>query len=424
MKKTLRTTMLFAMAMFCGTTFAQEVTFDFTDQETWNFPADYATTEATYTDGTYSFKVNAPAPGHKVRTTKSGESMGLIYGKNGSTITFPKFDFAVERIDIMGNSDASGKVVTTFYVGEEEASNTCTGAKAEDGNTYIIKDAFQKAGTQLVLKTTSDDNNQISSIKIYKKGDAPVIELAEAENIAAFMALVPGTKATLTLTDAQVVYRWDTNKGHSQTFVRDASGAIQFYDEGLDLKVNQIVNGTVDLTFDIYQGTPEAKEAPTTNADNLTITDGEEAQPVEISTSDVADYVNDLVAIEGELEEIDGSYFIDDVQIYNKFHVDAYEVEKDEETGEIINNPLDKYVGGEGKIIGIVSAFTKTVDENTVTTYEIAIIDVQIEAVNAISSIEAKKENKNAAMYNAAGQRVNKNFKGMVIMNGKKFMNK
>jgi hypothetical protein len=85
---------------------------------------------------------------------------------------------------------------------------------------------------------------------------------------------------------------------------------------------------------------------------------------------------------------------------------------------------LDKYVGGEGKIIGIVSAFTKTVDENTVTTYEIAIIDVQTEAVNAISSIEAKKENKNAAMYNAAGQRVNKNFKGMVIMNGKKFMNK
>ncbi|MBR3399007.1 MAG: hypothetical protein IKH08_04430, partial [Prevotella sp.] len=33
-------------------------------------------------------------------------------------------------------------------------------------------------------------------------------------------------------------------------------------------------------------------------------------------------------------------------------------------------------------------------------------------------------ENENAPMYNLAGQQVDKNFKGVVIQNGKKFINK
>ncbi len=43
---------------------------------------------------------------------------------------------------------------------------------------------------------------------------------------------------------------------------------------------------------------------------------------------------------------------------------------------------------------------------------------------NGISSINANAENANAPMYNMAGQRVNSNFKGLMIQNGKKFINK
>lgn len=44
--------------------------------------------------------------------------------------------------------------------------------------------------------------------------------------------------------------------------------------------------------------------------------------------------------------------------------------------------------------------------------------------VTAINAVSVKAEAQSNAMYNLAGQRVNKNYKGVVIMNGKKFMNK
>lgn len=45
-------------------------------------------------------------------------------------------------------------------------------------------------------------------------------------------------------------------------------------------------------------------------------------------------------------------------------------------------------------------------------------------ATDGIEEIVASKENANAPMYNLAGQTVGKNYKGIVIQNGKKFMNK
>lgn len=41
-----------------------------------------------------------------------------------------------------------------------------------------------------------------------------------------------------------------------------------------------------------------------------------------------------------------------------------------------------------------------------------------------IETVETISVNENAPMYNLAGQLVNKNFKGVVIQNGKKFINK
>ena len=424
MKKTLRLLSMTVLAMFASTAFAQEeataeptVTLDFTDTN-WNFPADYDQTEKSYTNGGYTITINAPQ-GHKARIVKE-ELKGLIYGKVGSVLTLPKFDFAVEQIEVVGVDDASGKVTTNIYVGENAVSNEATGAKGT--STFIIAADAQAAGTQYVLKTTNDNNNQISAIKIYKKGEAPVVDVPKAENIAAFIALEPKTVAELTLDNAQVVYSWTSNQGNIQNFVRDASGAVQFYNDGLGLKVNQILNGTIILTFDMYKGTPEAMVAPQTNADNLTITDGEAAEPVEISTSDVANYVNDLVTIEGDFEEGEGGYFIDDVQIFNGFHVAEYETGEEEDAVD----PLSKFVGGYGKVTGIVSAFTKTVDDAEVTTYEIKPIEggIDINIEDGIESINTTTVSVNAPMYNVAGQRVSKNYKGVVVQNGKKFLNK
>lgn len=39
-------------------------------------------------------------------------------------------------------------------------------------------------------------------------------------------------------------------------------------------------------------------------------------------------------------------------------------------------------------------------------------------------TVVAPKENTNASIYNLAGQKVNKSYKGVVIQNGKKFVQK
>lgn len=49
---------------------------------------------------------------------------------------------------------------------------------------------------------------------------------------------------------------------------------------------------------------------------------------------------------------------------------------------------------------------------------------LQGDAVNAIEKVTEESASKNNAMYNIAGQRVNNNYKGIVIQNGKKFINK
>ena len=49
-----------------------------------------------------------------------------------------------------------------------------------------------------------------------------------------------------------------------------------------------------------------------------------------------------------------------------------------------------------------------------------------VEINNVTTGINAVENNAKAndVMYNLAGQRVNKNYKGVVIVNGKKYMNK
>lgn len=61
MVKTLRYAFMAAMALVCGSMSAQEVTLDFTSNDTWNLPVKDAmgTTEQTYTDGTYSINLSS-----------------------------------------------------------------------------------------------------------------------------------------------------------------------------------------------------------------------------------------------------------------------------------------------------------------------------------------------------------------------------
>ena len=225
----------------------------------------------------------------------------------------------------------------------------------------------------------------------------------QAANIQATKALAENTIVEVQLNNAQVVYVNGNNY-----YVRDASGAIDFYNTGLNLQQDQILNGKVILKYAPYRNLPELVKCDQTNADNLTITSGTAAQPKVIANAtDVQTNLCDLV-------QLNGAQFFDDngtvkvgttdnsVIPYNTFKI-----------AEI--NDFNTYVDSNSyTVVGIAYIFNTTLQ----------IAPITITNTTGINGISTEQDNVNTPAYNLAGQRVNDNYKGVVIKNGKKYLNK
>lgn len=134
-----------------------DVTLDFTSND-WNIPTSNTTTTESYTDGTYSITLSAT---YAYKFT----SGYLLLGKSGSYLELPEFESAVEKIEVVGNSAASGSVNQNIYVGGTAVSTQTTGAKGT--NTYVINENYRAAGNIYTLKVENAYNTQITYIKVY-----------------------------------------------------------------------------------------------------------------------------------------------------------------------------------------------------------------------------------------------------------------
>ena len=148
-------------------------------------------------------------------------------------------------------------------------------------------------------------------------GPGPTPDIENVTNIAAFKALADGTEANLPLKDAEVLYVNGTN----DIYVRDASGAIDFFRTGLTYTAGQKLNGSVTGKYSLYQGTPELVKTENTNADKITATNGT-VTAKSITAAEVKNNICDLVKLTGvTVTENEGKYYVGDVQIYDKFKV-------------------------------------------------------------------------------------------------------
>ncbi len=309
---------------------------------------------------------------------------------------------------------------------------TCTAnGSAKQGPGCFTGDNYKastgKEGTwsgNAASLTLTASSNQVRATKVEVTiggetgGETPTppAEETKAENIAAFKALASGTTATLTLKNAQVVYKnvYTTKSGATNTeyYVRDASGAIQFFNTDLELNVNQVINGTVEVTYSPFNELPEAKKTANTSAEKLTITDGEAAVPTKVTVADLTTnkYLCDLVTVENAniISETSGTHTnqyltngTDKVMIYDKFKTKT--------------NITD----GEGfDVTGIF--VTAKLSDNIIK--EFAPISAPVPT--GINNITTEAADANAPAYNLAGQKVGKEYKGVVIKAGKKFIQK
>lgn len=307
---------------------------------------------------------------------------------------------------------------------------TCTAnGSAKQGPGCFTGDNYKaskgKEGTwsgNAASLTLTASSNQVRATKVEVTiggetgGETPTppAEETKAENIAAFKALASGTTATLTLKNAQVVYKnvYTTKSGATNTeyYVRDASGAIQFFNTDLELNVNQVINGTVEVTYSLFNELPEATKTANTSAEKLTITDGEAAVPTKVTVADLTSdkYLCDLVTVENAniISETSGTYTnqyltngTDKVMIYDKFKTKT------------------SITDGEGfDVTGIL--VTAKLSGNIIK--ELAPISAPVPT--GINSITTDAADANAPVYNLSGQRVGKNAKGVLIKNGKKYV--
>ena len=97
------------------------------------------------------------------------------------------------------------------------------------------------------------------------------------------------------------VNEW-TAKGneHTQYFVREGNAAISFYDTDIKISKSAVVNGTFMGKIGSLTGLLVLTKNNNTNPAGLQVkTSTKPAEPIEISTDDIANYVCDLVTVKG-----------------------------------------------------------------------------------------------------------------------------
>ena len=287
MNKILRYSFMALLAMMVGNVMAQDVTLDFTleteegsKQSVWGFPAsskNKQVEEQSFTYNGYTVKV-AGSEGNGYYWHDKDHY--LLFGKQGAYVTLPAFDFDVAYIEVEGNSSASANTKQNIFVGDEAVSTETTSAQVT--NTYVIAEAYQTAGTIYTIKVNSNHNDQIRTIKIYKKGaEAPIQE--PEFSVASGLYLETQSVAMSCEEGARILYT--VAVGNDPEYIDDENYTGVFYDgnpltvsKSTIIKAMAVKNGKtssiVTATYTIVNTTGKGTvESPFSVADALLVID-------------------------------------------------------------------------------------------------------------------------------------------------------
>ena len=275
--------------------------------------------------------------------------------------------------------------------------------KSSDENVATV-DASGKVTLKANGMTTITASSAETAQYLAGSASYNLFVVSSYNNIADFKKNVgENNYGILNLKDAEVVY---LNKYEGKTstntecYVRDASGAIVFFNTSFEYEANTVLNGTVLAKYTVFNGLPEIT---ITDDENITTSTGN-AAPIELAASDVNEsYYGNLVSVTGKYAKGDKNQTIDDLVLYDKFK----------------NGYLDNLTDGEAyTVVGIVVTYYNKTDNTVIA--ELAPIK---EVVTGINDIKAETQS-NGAVYNLAGQKVDGSYKGIVIRDGKKYLNK
>ena len=451
MIKTLRFTLMAVMMLICGAISAQEVTLDFTDNSKWKLPTKKTTETKEFTNGEYTIKLTINGTGDKIGYNFSSykDSHFLILGKKDATLTFPKFDFAVSKIVIEGSANGSASTKQNIFVGDKAVSTETVGVQT--ANTYEIDPSYQAAGTQYVLKVLSNHNTQISKILIYKQSGAVKENPALAFSVDKVNHEV-GTDFTAPTFSKKTTASVKFSSDNEAVATVNAEGVIALgTEEGKAVitaeaaENDKYAAGKATCTIYVWHYVTYKKATAIESGKKYLIVAQRDGNTYyAIPQKETANYGYLYTQMkEGTLDELKIESSYDDNFVFAEFE-DGYSIQdcygrylymdgehasfqlgkepvaweleaSDNGTFSLTNN---------GKFIqfgqGTFTSFGAYAIMQDITV--LPMLFKMVEGTTGINNIQTTTAVKNNVMYNIAGQRVNKDYKGLVIMNGKKMM--
>lgn len=283
------------------------IEFEKTGNALINFPA-VDQTNIIRNNGTNGFAFYAPSTGAPVQIYKKQGS-----GKTATTLSFK--DLVGEGVTLINGKLANGDDFNGYTATEKDnVAGTIAYAASGDGvatvdektgavtvypnvfGTTTITATFTPTETEKYAGSTA--SYTITNIK--SKYYATVADLRKDLNNGTLNA---NDEVAVKLTDAKVLYvnEW-TAKGneHTQYFVREGNAAISFYDTDIKMSKSAVVNGTFMGKIGSLTGLLVLTKNNNTNPADLQVkASTNPAEPIEISTDDIANYVCDLVTVKG-----------------------------------------------------------------------------------------------------------------------------
>ena len=381
MNKFLRYSFVALLAMFVGNAFAAGVYFDFDANYATLFPTLKGTSSDESHDGDFTEATTSTAvEGFTVTVSAANEGASAA---NRIWHSDPRLRM------YSGTLTIKGKGIKQIFFNDG-------GSLKLTPSTGTLTGSLWKGEADEVVFTVGG-NTRIHCIEI--NGDDP--DVPTAANIEALNALANNTAFTFT-GEAQVVYL-----NGRYAYIKDATGSSLIYDSSTSKLANLAIGkkiaanwtGKVSIYNNLFEAVPDAVLAVTEDA------------PVEVTYPEVAiaDVVatnmNQVVVLKGVTYTApDGKNFTIskggvDVKGYNQFGLEiaAPEAEKSYD------------------ITGVISVYKTDVQFQP--------IKIEEFIPSNISTIKANTD-VNAPVYNLAGQQVEKSYKGLVIKNGKKVINK
>lgn len=328
----------------------------------------------------------------------------------GGVITFETYEVDV-LTSIRFASDSykltiGRKLQLTTVVDPESASCVLSFASDNESVASVDADGVVKALSEGVAHITVTANGKLTATCT-----VTVTLLNEVPDIASFRAINEGDDALLTLNNAQVLYVYG-----SDIYLRDASGSLMLSGTGLNVKRGDVLNGNILGRMAYSNLMPQLISVEGESAtESLSVSSGDAPLPIEILGEGLTtDRYADLVLVQGLTLERNNGIFavIGDrrVRLWNKFQIKSPKI-------SLPSSIAGKYYE--------VTAIYGTDVVNGEVIDELYLLNSPVEGLNpdAISAIPAEAD-PDAVRYNISGQRVGKNYKGIVVSEGRKLLQK